>query len=73
MDGYGCPVCMNCLLEERLKILDEGRKAAKSGQYKQIDRMINESKKVSKNLQNVIANTTHFRHLYNSILFLDLN
>ena len=40
MEGYGCPVwCVSCLLEKGNNTVQEGRKAAKRGQQKQIDRM----------------------------------
>ena len=46
MEGYGCPVwCKSCLLEERSKTIEEGRRAAKRGQGKQINRMIHQSNK----------------------------
>ena len=46
MEGYGCPVwCQSCLLEERSNTVQEGRRAAKRGQAKQINRMIHQSNK----------------------------
>ena len=45
MEGYGCPVwCKSCLLEET-NTIQEGRRAAKRGQSKEINRMINQSNK----------------------------
>ena len=46
MEGYGCPVwCKSCLLEERSNTIQEGRRAAKRGQSKQINRMMHQSNK----------------------------